>query len=66
MNGAPFPSRPKLHLAPPVPPPRPRRLNVRITVADARAPVGRTRPIRLSDRDVDQLVDFALQLEANR
>ena len=38
----------------------------RITVADARAPVGRARPIRLSDRDVDQLVDFALQLEANR
>jgi len=53
-----------LRLVPPAPPPRPRRLvEVRIAASDGRLPIGRTRPIRLSDRDVDLLVDYALRLE---
>ena len=66
MNVVPFPSRPKLHLVLPVPPPRPRRLEVRITVADGRAPFGRTRLFRLDEHDVEKLIDCALRLEASR
>lgn len=46
-----------------VPPPRPRRLEVRISARHGPEPAGRTRPLRLTDRDVEQLVDFALRLE---
>ena len=54
---------PHIRIVAPAPPPRPRRLDVRIAASDGREPIGRTRPIRLSDRDVDELVDFALRLE---
>jgi len=46
-----------------VPPPRPRRLSVRISVADSRSPIGRTRIFRLSDHDLDQLIAVAMRLE---
>jgi hypothetical protein len=64
MNGAPSP--PHLRLVPPTSPPRPRRLEVRISVADGRAPFGRTRLFRLSDRNLQELIDTALRLEARR
>jgi hypothetical protein len=63
MNGAPFHHRPCLRL---VPPPRPRRLSVRISVADGRSPICRTRILRLSDRDLEQLINAAPRLEARR
>jgi hypothetical protein len=47
-------------------PPWPRRIEVRITVRDGHRPVGRTRALRLTDPDVEQLIDFALRLEATR
>jgi hypothetical protein len=57
---------PHLRLVPPAPPPRPRRLEVRISAAVGRAPHDRSRAIQLDERDVEQLVDFALRLEARR
>jgi len=33
-------------------PPRPRRIEVRISATDGRAPVGRTRPLQLTERDL--------------
>ena len=51
-------------VAPTPPPPRPRRfIEVRISAVDARAPYGRSRPIRLSRDDLDALIDGALRLE---
>ena len=47
-------------------PPRPRRLEVQISARLGRAPIGRTRTLQLSDHAVEQLVDFALQLEGRR
>jgi hypothetical protein len=55
-----------LRLVPPAPPPRQRRIEVRITAADGRAPTGRSRIFRLRHRDFEQLVDVALRLEARR
>ncbi len=54
----------RVRLVAPVPPPRPRRIEVRISAADGRSPLGRTRALRLTDRDVEQLVYFALRLES--
>jgi|HubBroStandDraft_6_1064221.scaffolds.fasta_scaffold840078_2 hypothetical protein len=62
MTGAPFP--PHLRLIPPPPPPRPRRIDVRISAFDGRAPMGRTRPIRLTERDFAWLIEAAERLEA--
>jgi hypothetical protein len=45
-------------------PPRPRRIDVQITARDGRAPIGRSRPIHIDERDVPELIDFALRLEA--
>jgi hypothetical protein len=51
---------PRLRL---VPPPRPRRLDVRISVADGRFPIGRTRPLRLTEHDLERLIEAAERLE---
>jgi hypothetical protein len=59
-----FPTRPCLRLVPRQP--QPRRLEVRISVANGRAPIGRTRAFRLADSDLEQLVDCALRMEARR
>ena len=61
MTGAPFP--PHLRL---VPPARPRRLEVRIAAADGRSPIGRTRVLRLTERDFERLIEAAIRLEARR
>jgi hypothetical protein len=45
-------------------PPQPRRLEVRISVADARLPFGRSRPFRIAEDNLRQLIDHALRLEA--
>jgi hypothetical protein len=44
-------------------PARPRRLDVRITAADGRAPIGRSRAFRLAGPDLDELIDVALRME---
>jgi hypothetical protein len=47
-------------------PRRLRRIAVRISASDGRAPYGRSRAFRLDERDIERLIDFALQLEARR
>lgn len=47
-----------------VPPPRPRRIEVRFAAADARAPIGRTRIFRLTESDLERLIDHAVRLES--
>jgi hypothetical protein len=64
MTGAPSP--PHLRLVPPPSPPRPRRLEVRIAAADGRAPIGRTRMLRLTERDFERLLEAAVQMEGRR
>jgi hypothetical protein len=49
-----------------VPPARPRRLEIQISVSDGRAPVGRTRPLRLRESDLAWLLEAAERLEARR
>jgi hypothetical protein len=49
---------------PPTPPPRPRRLvEVRIAVSDGRAPIGRSRLLRLRESDLAALIAEAERLE---
>jgi hypothetical protein len=56
-----FPARPRRrHVLPP------RRLEVRITAADGRSPIGRTRPIRLTEDGLDELIVCAERLERAR
>jgi hypothetical protein len=55
-----------LRLVPPAPPPRPRRLEVRLHVLDGRCPYGRAGPFRIVERDIDELIAFALRQEARR
>jgi hypothetical protein len=50
----------------PPPPPRPRHFQVRITASDSRAPIGRTRPLRLTESDLQWLLDAAVRLEARK
>jgi hypothetical protein len=45
------------------PPPRPRPLEVRITAADGRMPIGRTRPLRLTEPGLARLIEAAERLE---
>jgi hypothetical protein len=45
-------------------PPRPRRLEARIAVADGRSPIGRTRLFRLSERNLQELIETAKLREA--
>jgi hypothetical protein len=53
-----------LRLVPPAPPPRPRRIEVRIVVSSARMPIGRSRPFRLNDHNLQELIDTARRLES--
>ncbi len=62
MTGAPIPPRPHLHLVPREPQPR-RRYETRIVVSSARMPIGRTRTFRLTERDVELLIDAAVRME---
>lgn len=55
-----------LRLVPPAPPPRPRRLDVRIAASDGREPIGRTRPLKLTESDLAWLLDAAQRLEARK
>lgn len=57
-----FPPRPRLRLV--EKPSWPRRLEVRISATDGRAPIGRTRPLRLTERDFERLLEAAERLEA--
>jgi len=63
MNVVPFPRH--LRLVPPVPAPR-RRLSVRISVLDGRAPYCRSRPFRLTHDDLDELIAVAMRMEGRR
>jgi hypothetical protein len=54
MTGAPFPRHSHLRLVPS--PPRPRRLEVRTSVADGRAPYCRSQVFRLTHDDLDELI----------
>ena len=54
-------ARRHLHLVPQQP--RPRRIDVRISVADGRAPIARSRLFKLSDRNLQELIDHATQME---
>jgi hypothetical protein len=62
-DGALVPPRHHLRLVLPPPSPRPRRLEVRISVADGRAPHGRSRLFRLIERHLDELIAVATRLE---
>jgi hypothetical protein len=55
---------PNLRIVPSPSPPRPRRLDVRISVADARSPIGRTGIFRLYPQDIERLIDALERLEA--
>ena len=44
-------------------PPEPRRLAVRITAAAGRGPFGRTRPFRLDEHALEELLRHAERLE---
>jgi hypothetical protein len=46
--------------------PWPRRIEVRISATDGRSPIGRTRPLRLTERDFERLIEAAERLEARR
>ena len=61
MTGAPH-----LRLVPPMPPPRPRHIDVRISATCGRAPIGRTRSLKLTESDLDSLLEAAERLEARR
>jgi hypothetical protein len=56
--------RAHLRLVGSAPPPRPHRLEVRISATDGRAPYGRSRIFKLLDRDFERLIDHALWLES--
>jgi hypothetical protein len=59
-------SSPYLKLVPKPPPPRPRRLDVRISVSSARMPIGRSRAFRLIETDAERLVEIAERMEYRR
>jgi hypothetical protein len=54
------PRHPRLRL---VPPPRPRRIEVRFHVIDGRSPFGRSRVFRLAESDIDELIAIATRME---
>jgi hypothetical protein len=61
MTGAPFSRRPNLRL---VPPPRPRHIDVRISAAYGRSPIGRSRLLKLRESALAALIAEAERLEA--
>jgi hypothetical protein len=44
-------------------PPRPRRIEVQISARLGRAPIGRSRPLKLTDHDLDWLIAEAVRRE---
>ncbi len=54
----------RLRLVQPAPPPRPRRIDIRISAFHGRSPIGRSRAFYLSDRGLDALIMHAARLEA--
>jgi hypothetical protein len=48
-----------LRLVPRPPPPRSRRIEVRISAMDGRTPIGRSRLLRLRESDLQELIDHA-------
>jgi hypothetical protein len=46
--------------------PQPHRVEVQISARDGRGPIGRTRPLKLTECDFARLVDVAQQMEAAR
>jgi hypothetical protein len=64
MNGAPS-QLPCLRLVPREPHPR-RRYETRIIVSSARLPIGRSRTFRLTEKDVETLIDAAMRMERRR
>ncbi|PNE10149.1 MAG: hypothetical protein CR217_15990 [Beijerinckiaceae bacterium] len=44
--------------------PQPRRLEVRIAVADGRSLIGRSRAFRITEDNLRQLIDHAFRMEA--
>jgi hypothetical protein len=63
MTGAPFPRRPRLCLAPPPSPPRPGRIDVRISAVDGRSAFGRSRAFRITEDDLCELIDVSQRFE---
>jgi hypothetical protein len=49
-----------------VPPPRRRRIDVRISASAGRFPIGRTRPLKLTESDLAWLLEAAQRLERRR
>jgi hypothetical protein len=47
-------------------PPRPRRIDVTIAARAGAAPIGRTRPLKITESDLEQLIEFVLRLERAR
>jgi hypothetical protein len=56
--------RAPLHLVPKAAPPRPRRIEVQISIRDDRCPIGMTRPLRITEADAAALIEAAERLEA--
>jgi hypothetical protein len=56
----------RLRVVAPSSPPRPRRIEVHIVARDGPAPIGRTRALRLTESELDWLIDAALRLEGRR
>jgi hypothetical protein len=54
---------PHLRLVARAKPPRPRRIEVHISARDGPAPIGRTRPLRLTQDDLDELIAVAVRME---
>lgn len=52
-----------LRLVPPTPPSRPRRYLMRISVASACAPIGRSRAFHLTEDDIEALLAAAVLME---
>jgi hypothetical protein len=52
-----------LRLVEPAPPQARRRYETRIVVSAARLPIGRSRTFRLTESDVELLIDAAMRLE---
>lgn len=52
-----------LRLVPRRPPPRSRRIEVRISAMDGRTPIGRSRLLRLRESDLQELIDHAARME---
>jgi hypothetical protein len=59
-----FGARPQLRVVASNPRARLRRIELHISVRDGPAPIGRTRPIKLTEAGAERVLDLALALEA--